>query len=277
MTDLATFLDDHTLQVGSVQFHCDLRTTLAPPGMLPVMKPRRLVELLLGFLDQVRPSVIVELGIKRGGSTALLHAAARPELLLAFELEPEVPPLLAQYIEERGVGDVVRPHVGVDQADRGRLAAILAEELRGRPVDLVIDDASHLLDETRASFEVLFPLLRAGGIFVIEDWQADRLVSDAIAARVDEPDGAVRARLSAELEGTGWTPEDGASLPGRTGSLLQLPFELALARSARADVIRSVTIMDHWIVVERGEDPADPATFSLAELVGTVSHLLPVR
>ena len=41
----------------------------------------------------------------------------------------------------------------------------LADEL-----DLVVDDASHTYEETRASFEFLFPLLSPGGIYVIEDW-----------------------------------------------------------------------------------------------------------
>jgi hypothetical protein len=33
-----------------------------------------------------------------------------------------------------------------------------------------VDDASHTYEETRTSFEFLFPLLSPGGIYVIEDW-----------------------------------------------------------------------------------------------------------
>ena len=33
-----------------------------------------------------------------------------------------------------------------------------------------MDDASHTYEETRASFEFLFPLLSPGGIYVVEDW-----------------------------------------------------------------------------------------------------------
>ena len=33
-----------------------------------------------------------------------------------------------------------------------------------------MDDASHTYEETKASFEFLFPLLRPGGIYVMEDW-----------------------------------------------------------------------------------------------------------
>ena len=42
-------------------------------------------------------------------------------------------------------------------------------EFDGR-LDLVIDDASHELHATKASFETLFPLPRSGGWYIIEDW-----------------------------------------------------------------------------------------------------------
>ena len=34
----------------------------------------------------------------------------------------------------------------------------------------MIDDGSHLLEETRACFETLFPRLRKGGLYMLEDW-----------------------------------------------------------------------------------------------------------
>jgi len=44
------------------------------------------------------------------------------------------------------------------------------EEFGSDSVDLVIDDASHFLFETRESFRFLFPRLRPGGIYIIADW-----------------------------------------------------------------------------------------------------------
>lgn len=35
---------------------------------------------------------------------------------------------------------------------------------------MVIDDASHTYELTRKSFEILFPLLKPGGLYIIEDW-----------------------------------------------------------------------------------------------------------
>ena len=36
--------------------------------------------------------------------------------------------------------------------------------------DLIVDDASHHGQTTRASFDLLWPLVRPGGFYVIEDW-----------------------------------------------------------------------------------------------------------
>jgi hypothetical protein len=39
------------------------------------------------------------------------------------------------------------------------------------PLDIVIDDGSHVVGHVLASFDVLFPRLREGGIYVVEDTQ----------------------------------------------------------------------------------------------------------
>ncbi|MEV1156044.1 class I SAM-dependent methyltransferase [Micromonospora chokoriensis] len=55
-----------------------------------------------------------------------------------------------------------------DQGDAGALRAI-AE--RYGPFDIVIDDGSHDNAHVRISFETLFPYVRSGGVYVIEDMQ----------------------------------------------------------------------------------------------------------
>lgn len=39
------------------------------------------------------------------------------------------------------------------------------------PIDIIIDDGSHINGHVIASFKILFPLLKTGGIYVIEDLQ----------------------------------------------------------------------------------------------------------
>ncbi len=63
----------------------------------------------------------------------------------------------------------LKPFWAVDQQDSARLREIWQTEFRA-PLDLVIDDASHLYGPTKTSFETLFPLLRPGGLYIIEDW-----------------------------------------------------------------------------------------------------------
>lgn len=52
------------------------------------------------------------------------------------------------------------------QGDAGFLRSVVDE--MGAP-DIVIDDGSHLGSDQRATFETVFPLLRDGGLYVIED------------------------------------------------------------------------------------------------------------
>ena len=60
-------------------------------------------------------------------------------------------------------------HFSTSQSDGEILEDIVRNEL-GNELDLVVDDASHTYEETKASFEILFPLLQPGGIYLIEDW-----------------------------------------------------------------------------------------------------------
>ncbi|GGN09421.1 hypothetical protein GCM10011609_56440 [Lentzea pudingi] len=55
-----------------------------------------------------------------------------------------------------------------DQSDAGFLDR-LGRELG--PFDVVIDDGSHLNEHVRTSFHALFPHVRAGGLYVVEDLQ----------------------------------------------------------------------------------------------------------
>jgi len=60
-------------------------------------------------------------------------------------------------------------HFSTSQSDEKVLEHIVRNELANE-LDLVVDDASHTYEETKGSFEILFPLLQPGGIYLIEDW-----------------------------------------------------------------------------------------------------------
>lgn len=264
MPGTPTFIDDRLLRIGEVDFHCDVLVDDAPDGPLPVMKPRDLVERYIELSQGLQPAIIVELGIRRGGSTALLSELTHPKKLIAVDRTRAPAPALRDYVERRGLTEVVRPHYGVDQSDRARLTEILALELGRQPIDLIIDDASHLYDETLSSFETLFPRLRTGGLFVIEDWNADHLISDEMVATINDvtaPDhDAMEQRLQRTLEAE--MEDDPAP---RRIPLTQMVVELVVARSSLGDAINEVTINRNWVVVRRGADALDPETFRLAD------------
>lgn len=140
-----------------------------PDGFVTA-KTRPMVELLTDLVSELRPRRMVELGIFKGGSAALLALLARPEKLSAFELERAPVPALEALIEQRSLQEVIACHYGVDQGDAAELSRLVDADHGEEPLDLVVDDASHLLRETRTAFEVLFPRLRPGGVYLIEDW-----------------------------------------------------------------------------------------------------------
>jgi predicted O-methyltransferase YrrM len=112
------------------------------------------------------PRSILELGIFQGGSYVFLDKLFKPRRMSAVEISRQPVGPLLQYIsrtENRFV------HFGASQCDGEILRQIVRGELADE-LDLVVDDASHMYEETKASFELLFPLLRPGGIYIIEDW-----------------------------------------------------------------------------------------------------------
>ena len=112
------------------------------------------------------PRSILELGIFEGGSYVFLDKLFKPCRMSAVEISPKPVAPLWDYLsrtENRSV------HFRTSQCDGDKLREIVLGELADE-LDLVVDDASHTYEETRASFESLFPLLSPGGIYVIEDW-----------------------------------------------------------------------------------------------------------
>ena len=85
------------------------------------------------LIRRERPDRIVELGMKDGGSAALLAVAARPEVLVGIDLGP-VPERLTDLGRRRGLDGRVYAHGGVDQADHlTRLAVGHRDRRNGEP------------------------------------------------------------------------------------------------------------------------------------------------
>jgi cephalosporin hydroxylase len=248
-------------------FTCAFPLRPAPADHFLIEKPRELVERYIEVIDALAPTRIMELGIRLGGSTAMLSELARPEKLVSVEIAPQLPSGLVRYLERSGRSDTVRPYPAVDQSDRARLAEIVADEFRGRPLDLVIDDASHYYDESTASFESLFPHLRAGGLYIIEDWNWEHLRADGVVALLANPTPEVQKKLDEALE------RAKSGEPERP-PLTRLIIELLVARASSGDVVAEISVGEDWVVIRRGPQALDAATFRVADLFEDHFNLL---
>ena len=136
-------------------------------------KIKELVDQYANFFshrNDFRPDRIIELGIFDGGSTAFWFELFNPTKHVAIDIQDQADARYFQrYIDSRGIRERVQTYWKTDQADKAALQKIIQKEFDDS-LDLVIDDASHLYNETKTSFHILFPLLKPGGLYIIEDW-----------------------------------------------------------------------------------------------------------
>ena len=222
------WLDDETARIDDVEFVCTARRISSTPDRFFLAKRPDLVSRYARFLEDHNPSTMIELGVLQGGSTAFAALAHHPSKLMAFERSPERVEALDTLLERKALTSTVRVHYGIDQADRSTLHDHLTAEGIGtrQTIDLVVDDASHLVEPTRASFETLFPFLRPGGIYIVEDWAWAH-----VGYGLHRPD---ERPLSAFV------------------------LEAAFAAAGRPDVVANVIIDRDWASITRGRSrPTD--------------------
>jgi hypothetical protein len=174
---------------------------------------------MLGKTDDPK---ILEIGILEGGSTIFFDLLYRTPTISCVDMRQDVPAALNKYIKDQRSQNI-SVHTRIDQADKNILANIVDTDLGGRP-DLIIDDASHFYEETKASFECLFPRLSLGGIYVIEDWS--------------------------------WSHSEGAQADDHfwknKSSLTNLIFEIIMISGSDLSAISRLMFLPGMAVIERG-------------------------
>jgi hypothetical protein len=220
-----------------VTFASDFQA-VSTPERLCICKEPALIDAYRDLIAREQPRTIVELGIARGGSTAFLAVIAKPDRLVAIELGDE-PPGLGEFLGGRDLN--VECHYGIDQADP------IVADLAGPNLDLVIDDASHLLAETRASFDLLFPLLRPGGLYVVEDWAAHHTWARMAETIAQQDAGRNRPHPHLDQVRRSLLIDERGPEP-----LTRFLTELILARALSGDVVAEVTVERDWFTIRRG-------------------------
>jgi hypothetical protein len=234
-----TWTGDDAFELGGIEFVCRALKAGFPstPERMLLVKSRWQAEWYEQFLRHLRPQSVVEVGTFDGASLAMCAEIAQPQRLVGVDLRSEPSSALAAYIERRGLEDRVRPYYGVDQIDAARLNEILDGEFGDEQVDLVVDDASHALGATQRTFDILFPRVKPGGVYLLEDWPTHRL-------------------------------------PQITDPLAPLVFELVLACSESPDAVAAVEVNRNYVVVRRGEHALETGTFALADCYGARERAL---
>lgn len=180
-----------------------------------------------------KPKTIMEIGLFEGGSLVLLDKLFKPERLVGLDIRREPIEALEEYAAKH---DHIKTFYGRSQDKPGTLSAARSSFAGG--IDLVIDDASHLYDQTKATFESLFPLVSRGGNYVIEDW-------------------AWSHRKGMQAEGATW-----ADRPAMTN----LVFELVVMAGVHG-AVEEVLVHPDVVVIRRGRGRFPDNSFDLSEVL----------
>lgn len=235
--------DKTRFHIGSTAFRCYDWVFGSQPSTAQeyfLQKDAAMVRDYLELVQRLKPRQIVELGIWQGGSCVFFNELCRPQKMVAMELSTEPVPALEQYLCHSAHGHSLSTFYGIDQADNTALTGIISAEFGNTPLDLVVDDASHFVAETRSSFNVLFPRLRPGGAYVIEDWA---WAHDP----VDDPQGAVDLYPDKE-------------------PLSRLVFEFILAAGSTQGIIQHIEVDRHRVTAYRGDAEIPQADFDISQL-----------
>lgn len=224
------------LRINDTWFDLDITRSMmerqsTEDGFLLVKTPE-MISNLLARLEGRAVENIFDLGIFKGGSVALYNELFSPKRLVAVDIQQKRNEMLDLYVS-RGRKQVLTLY-GIDQSDSGKMRSVLREEFGDARLDLVVDDASHLYEHTLASFNVLFPALRPGGLYVIEDWAWSHWPGD----EWQKPKGYFRNRQP----------------------LSRLVFEIVMTCASSSEgIVKAVHVTGNTVFVERGNAvlPAD--------------------
>jgi len=246
---------DTSFVVDGLEFGGDLKsyTERTTPDRVVILKDSRLLQQYLDFLAPHQINNLFELGIWQGGSPLFYGLATDAKRVVALDiLNKDAPPdtadsaqLMAyrnpaidEIIVAHNLGEKVKLHFGTSQADPAAVKQIMDSEFGDEKLDLVIDDASHYYDLSRKSFELIFPRLREGGLYIIEDWQW---------AHMDDP-----RYQSGEIF-------------GHRPALSNLIFELLIAYGSHADLFWNIVVRDWFVALQKGSKQL-PDDFSLDDV-----------
>jgi hypothetical protein len=165
------------LELGAYSFILDFSASIGESNSrypeFVLMKDKNNIMSYIEVLGNFQVKNLLELGIMKGGSCALFEALWSPMNHMAIDISRHAGDSCDELTNEiERTGRRFRAVFGVEQTN---LRRILLEwqaltDQANPEFDVVMDDASHGYDESLLSFNGLFPFVRPGGVYVIEDW-----------------------------------------------------------------------------------------------------------
>jgi len=212
---------------------------LKPPYYLTVYEP---------YLTPLTESTtsLLELGVNRGGSLELWAEFFPNATVVGIDIKDIIEidqdrkpifkdgrPVLKTFSSSRIVSKMG------SQADEAFLTGLSAD-YAPRGWDIIIDDCSHVGSLSLQSFLILFPLLKIGGLYIIEDW--------AVGYAPDFAEGEAFDTASHFTEQDGKFPSHAAGL---AGLVKQLVDEVAMDDINHLTKVGRPAAID-WMHVNKG-------------------------
>jgi Methyltransferase domain len=110
---------------------------------------------------ELRELKLLELGVAGGGSLRTWNRYLPRATVIGADHDPNC----RQYAGPQAIVEII------DHSDREQLQSLA----KYAPFDIIIDDGSHQPDDIRLAYDVLWPMLKVGGIYVMEDLQVEHL------------------------------------------------------------------------------------------------------
>ena len=112
---------------------------------------------------RLEPLRLLEIGVWKGGSLRMWESYLPNAQIIGIDNLPNIVQENAQRTEIL-IGDAADQQFLIDAAHR----------FSGGKIDIVIDDASHILDQQVPTFETLFPFVEERGLYFVEDISGSR-------------------------------------------------------------------------------------------------------
>ena len=218
--------------VDGVKFFCSLDdyTRKTDNDRIIILKDRGSLESYREVLGNTRVRNLLEFGILEGGSAVLFTLLMDLEKFVGIDIMDSargIEPFLAQH----EVGKKIKFHFSVSQSDERSVRKLIKSEFAKSPIDLIIDDASHQYAHTKRTFEIAFPHLRPGGVYVIEDW--------------------------------GWPHWKGYNGFMGEPAMSMLIFELVMLCATSQEVVSDIRIFPSFAFIRKSEAATDLLNFSI--------------